>query len=246
MLNLFRIFGYEITYISKKFPEDMDREFEEIYKKCKEYTMTSIERMYALYKSVEYVVNSKIPGDFVECGVWKGGSSMVIAHSLLKMKEMDRKIYLYDTFAGMSKPGQKDIRISDSLPVIKIWEKKERKNYNEWDFSPLSEVEKNMFSTGYPRNNIIFAKGKVEETIPRTIPDQIALLRLDTDWYESTCHELNCLFPLLSVNGVLIIDDYGHYAGAKEAVDKYFKKNNIPILLNRIDYTGRLGIKLRK
>ncbi|MFN4149649.1 MAG: TylF/MycF/NovP-related O-methyltransferase, partial [Candidatus Sericytochromatia bacterium] len=73
---------------------------------------------------------------------------------------------------------------------------------------------------------------------------KISLLRLDTDWFESTYHELKYLFPLLSKNGVLIIDDYGHWKGAKEAVDKYIKEENITILLNRIDYTGRIGIKI--
>ena len=69
-------------------------------------------------------------------------------------------------------------------------------------------------------------------------------MRLDTDWYESTKHELTHLFPLLSSGGVIIIDDYGHWQGAKKAVDEYFEENNIKILLNRIDYTGRVGIKL--
>jgi O-methyltransferase len=101
-----------------------------------------------------------------------------------------------------------------------------------------------MLSTGYPEENLIFVKGKVENTIPGVTPDRICLLRLDTDWYESTYHELNYLFPRLSVNGVIIIDDYGHWQGAREAVDKYFQAKNVKILLNRIDYSGRVGIKV--
>ena len=101
-----------------------------------------------------------------------------------------------------------------------------------------------MLSTKYPKKNLIFIKGKVEDTIPLTVPPKIALLRLDTDWYESTYHELKYLFPLLSNKGALIIDDYGCWAGAKKAVDTYFDENKIVILLNRIDYTGRLGIKV--
>jgi hypothetical protein len=68
-------------------------------------------------------------------------------------------------------------------------------------------------------------------------------LRLDTDWYESTKHELVHQYPKLSVGGVLIIDDYGHWQGARQAVDEYFNDNRLPILLNRIDYTGRIAIK---
>ena len=226
-------------------PKDMDREFREIYEKCKDYTMTSIKSMYALYKTMEYLVNAKISGDFVECGVWQGGSPMIIACYLLKREETNRKIYLYDTFKGMSKPTAKDKSAFESSDSTVVWEKRERNNHNLWCYSSLSEVKANMLSTGYPQDNIIFVKGKVEDTIPGTMPSHIALLRLDTDWYESTYHELQYLFPLLTEGGILIIDDYGHWSGAKEAAEKYFKENNITILLNRIDYTVRLGVKCK-
>ena len=158
------------------------------------------------------------------------------------MNDAKRNIYLYDTFAGMSKPSKKDKRMFDSLDFMEIWKKKQRKEHNELSFSPLSEVRENMLSTKYPEKNLIFVEGKVEDTIPNKIPSKIALLRLDTDWYESTCHELKHLYPLLSHRGILIIDDYGYCKGSKEAVDEYFKNGN-PILLNRIDIAGRLGIK---
>jgi O-methyltransferase len=84
----------------------------------------------------------------------------------------------------------------------------------------------------------------VEDTIPNNIPEKIAILRLDTDWYESTRHELVHLFPRLSPYGVLIIDDYGCWQGAKKAVDEYISENNLRIFLSRIDSTGRIAIKL--
>jgi len=244
--------GYEIIIsghkraitIYKEFPKDMDAEFKVIYELCRDYTATSIERMYGLFKAIKYVIDAKIPGDFVECGVWRGGSTMLMAHTLLTCKDTTRKIYLYDTFAGMSKPTEKDVLIADSSPAMKTWRKMQKENYNAWAFSPLEEVQRNMKMTEYPHDAIIYVKGKVEDTIPATMPSQIALLRLDTDWYESTYHELKYLFPLIVPGGVLIIDDYGHFAGAKEAVDTYFKENNINMLLNRIDYTGRIGIKM--
>lgn len=239
--------GYEITPIKLNSEKIIEDEFREIYNKVKDYTMTSRYRMYALYKAVKYIVNSKIPGDFVECGVWRGGSSMVIAYTLLEMNEINRKIYLYDTFEGMSKPANNDYSISnktkfDIPSTILKWEKEKRKDYNNWDFSPLSEVKKNILSTGYPKDKIVFVKGKVEDTIPKVMPDKISVLRLDTDWYESTKHELIHLFPILVKNGVLIIDDYAYWAGCKKAVDEYL--SNKPILLNRIDHPGRLGIKI--
>ena len=226
-------------------PKDMDSEFREVYDKCKEYTMTSVESMYALYKNMEYVINAKISGDFVECGVWRGGSAMIIAYCLLKRGETHRKIYLYDTFKGMSKPTAKDKSAFESSDATLVWEKRQKNNHNLWCYSPLSEVKNNMLSTGYPQDNIIFVAGKVEDTIPGTIPSYIALLRLDTDWYESTYHELQYLYPLLTEKGVLIIDDYGHWSGAREATETYFKENNITMLLHRIDHTVRLGVKLQ-
>jgi hypothetical protein len=89
-----------------------------------------------------------------------------------------------------------------------------------------------------------FVKGKVEDTIPASTPDRIAILRLDTDWYASTRHELEHLYPLLAPGGVLIIDDYGHWEGCRQAVDEYFASRNLQVLLNRVDYTGRIAVKL--
>jgi O-methyltransferase len=83
----------------------------------------------------------------------------------------------------------------------------------------------------------------VEDTLPDQAPERIALLRLDTDWYASTKHELEQLYPRLAEGGVLIVDDYGHYEGARRAVDEYFRAAGEPVLLNRIDFSGRLVIK---
>ena len=144
----------------------------------------------------------------------------------------------------MPKPSEKDSTHFETSPTLKTWEKNQKKEHNTWAYSALNKVKSNMKKTKYPQKNIIYIKGKVEDTIPNIIPTKIAILRLDTDWYESTYHELIHLFPLLSNGGVLIIDDYGYWKGAKEAVDKYLKEKNIRILLNRIDNTGRIGIKI--
>lgn len=221
---------------------DQDDNFKKIYDLCKDYTMNSRERAYALYIAVKYIVDSKIPGDFVECGVYKGGNTMLIAHTLIEMEETNRKIYCYDTFEGMVQPTKDDYSVSNkSIQAIEKWEEKQKKDHNDWCFSPLSEVKDKMYSTKYPKENIIFIKGKVEDTIPEVMPSGIALLRLDTDWYESTKHELIHLFPLVTKNGVLIIDDYGAWAGSKKAVDEYFSDK--PILLNIMDVTGRIGVR---
>jgi O-methyltransferase len=241
------VFNYSVTRTDKLDPVmDNDEIFCRIYNEVKPFTMTSKERMFSLYKSVEYVIQNNIPGDFVECGVWKGGSAMLIAVFLLELKVKDRKIYLYDTFEGMSEPTNDDHKMENSeFLAIDKWNKQKTDDadVNEWCYAGLDEVRSNMMKTGYTADKIIFVKGKVEETIPTQAPSAIAILRLDTDWYESTRHELLHLYPLLSNKGVLIIDDYGHWAGAKKAVDEYFKKGEI--LLNRVDITGRVAIKFQ-
>ncbi len=218
-----------------------DKDFQSIYSKVgtrkSKYTLTSMERCYSLYKAIQYIAKGNIPGDIVECGVWRGGSAMLAALTLIKNDQTYRKIYLYDTYEGMSKPTDKDIDIH-GVPYRLLWEKEK-----ELLTVSLNEVKKNMLSTGYPEENIIFIKGMVEDTIPLTIPNQVALLRLDTDLYESTYHELIHLYPKVIPQGVLIIDDYGHFQGAQEATDKYFSEKSRKILLHRIDYSCRIGIK---
>lgn len=226
-------------------PDIKEAKFWDLYNFCKPYSMTGIERMYSLYTSVNYVLSNNIKGDFVECGVWRGGSAMMIAKILLHRNVTDRKIYLYDTFEGMSAPTVDDINIVGQDATILLGQDELSKDSKLWCYADLADVQKNMNSTGFAQGNIVYVKGKVEETIPATIPgENIALLRLDTDWYESTKHELIHLYPKLQANGVLIIDDYGHWEGCKKAVDEYFEKNKINMLLNRVDYTCRVGVKI--
>jgi O-methyltransferase len=218
-----------------------DADAERVLAFCRPYTMTSRERMFALFQAVRYLHANRIAGSVVECGVWRGGSSMVAAMTFRELGDTNRDFFMYDTYEGMSAPGEKDVDFRDNK-MTDTWE-----NVKQDDklmcFSTLEEVQNNMMRTGYPAERIYYVKGKVEDTIPATLPGSIALLRLDTDWYESTRHELEHLYPLLSVNGVLIIDDYGHWKGARAAVDEYFAARNIHPLLNAIDYSGRIMIK---
>ncbi len=225
------------------YPPDFDDTNIEICTAVKPYTMTSPERINALIDAVRYVVTNKIDGAMVECGVWKGGSTMAMMLTLKKLGDETREFYLYDTFAGMSEPTEADVSFEGDKAHKTFSDLKTAEDASDWCFSSLEEVRENTLSTGYKNNNIFFVEGKVEDTIPKTIPRKIAVLRLDTDWYESTKHELIHLFPLLQPNGVLIIDDYGHWEGARKAVDEYISDKEICILLNRIDYTGRIGIK---
>lgn len=231
-------FGYDIVKKPKEIQTDRsDAKFQEIYHKVRPYTMTSIDRIWSLYNSVNYISQNKIEGDIVECGVWRGGSSMVAALSLINNKDTQRHLYMYDTYEGMSEPTGEDVSIHGDTGED-TWQ-----GINQC-YADFPDVERNIGSTNYPKNQIHMIKGKVEETIPHQIPEKISILRLDTDWYESTYHELVHLYPRLVKGGVLIIDDYGHWQGARKAVDQYFQENNIPVLLNWIDYTGRVAVKI--
>jgi hypothetical protein len=217
----------------------------EIVAAVRELTMTSPERILSLCNAVDYLADNKIEGDFVECGVWRGGSMAAAAMTLVGSKtenEMHRRLWMYDTYDGMSEPTEHDVDYTGRTAEALMGEQDRMDAKSVWCRSPLDQVKLTMENTGYPLERIEFVKGKVEETLPTKTPDQIAMLRLDTDWYESTRCELEHLFPKLVPGGVLIIDDYGHWDGCKRAVDEYFQQNEIAMLLNRIDYTGRIGI----
>ncbi|HYS07594.1 MAG TPA: TylF/MycF/NovP-related O-methyltransferase [Myxococcales bacterium] len=199
------------------------------------HTMTSPERIVALAEAVRYVCRNRIPGAVVECGVWRGGSMMAAALTLKEQGDTSRELVLFDTFEGMSPPAARDVNLRGTHADLAAPK----------GSSAASQevVAAGVASTGYPMDRVRLVKGKVEETIPAHAPGEIALLRLDTDWYASTLHELEHLYPRLSRGGVLIIDDYGHWKGAKEAVDVYFQRLSPRPMLSRIDYTGRSCIR---
>ncbi|MGH2922901.1 MAG: TylF/MycF/NovP-related O-methyltransferase [Solirubrobacterales bacterium] len=211
------------------------------------HSMTGVARMLATVDAVRHCVRREIPGPFAECGVWRGGSVLAMLLTLRDLGIDDRDVYLYDTFEGMTEPTEHDTS-QFHRPAVEEWHEAEREGVRLYDdaFDPESfneeVVRENIGLAGYPQSRLHLVKGPVEATIPDTVPDRLALLRLDTDWYESTLHELQHLYPLLSPGGVLIVDDYGHWEGARRAVDEYFEGQDAP-LLSRIDYTGRIAVK---
>jgi hypothetical protein len=221
---------------------NLEPEFLALYEQCRQYTMTSWERLYALYKSLQYTVENRIPGDLVECGVWRGGSMQLVAHVLQSLGDTNRTLFLYDTFEGMTEPDPAfDIDFSGN-EAVNDWREVQRRGV-KWAYAPVEEVQEVIASSGYPMEKVKLVKGRVEETIPATIPASIALLRLDTDWYSSTKHEMEHLYPKLSPQGILILDDYGHYQGARRGVDEYLSTLDKKPLLQRVDYSCRLAVK---
>lgn len=218
----------------------------EIIARALPLSITSLPRVQAVIDAVRYCEARRVPGAFAECGVWRGGSVLAMILSLQQLGVTDRDIYLYDTFEGMVEPTEADTT-PFGASATEIWDAAQGSDHKPWpeyfneDFNE-DVVRETLLATGYPEKRLHFVKGRVEDTIPNVAPPEIALLRLDTDWYESTRHELIHLYPRVSPGGVLIIDDYGHWEGSARAVDEYLTEH-VPLLLSRIDYSGRMAVK---
>jgi O-methyltransferase len=237
--------GFDIVrYQPHKKPvslEDLTDGEIEIVESVRPFTYTDDTRVAALMYAVGYITEHKIPGNVAECGVWRGGSMMAVARALMSHGDSSRHLYLYDTFEGMSEPTEHDKRFSGESAKLLL--DREPVGTGVWCLASIEDVRTNMLSTGYPEEKVHFIKGKVEETLPSVLPDQLALLRLDTDWYESTKHELIHLFPLLDSRGLLIIDDYGHWQGVRKAIDEYFSEHKLNLYLHRVDYSCRVAVR---
>ncbi len=231
--------GYQITHAT---PEDFDPEHRAVVRRVGPYTMTTPERIESCIGAVEYVVRNRLPGAVVECGVWRGGSAMAMALTLMRLAETERPLYLFDTFEGMTAPTGADVDVTGSAAADRL--ATADRDESIWAYAPLEQVRQAMLGTGYPADRIHLVAGRVEETLPAAAPEQISVLRLDTDWYESTKHCLIHLFPRLVRGGVLLLDDYGFWRGARRAVDEYIAEHSLPLLLHRVDSTGRAAVKL--
>jgi hypothetical protein len=242
-----RRFGLQISRVTSttaRLPVEATADEQSLIASLGPYTMTSGERLWSLINAVRYVVNEGIPGDFVECGVWRGGSVMAIAQQLLAMGVRDRRIWLYDTFAGMTQPTSEDVEASTGVTARQMLaETPVGDGRNVWCVAGRGDVETNLRTTGYPFDRFTFVEGDVTETVHVEAPPSISLLRLDTDWYASTKAGLDVLYPRLVVGGVCILDDYGHWRGARTAVDEYFSSRGFRPFMHPIDYSGRIFIK---
>lgn len=195
-------------------------------------------------EAIEYILNYNIQGALVECGVDQGAQPFLWIQTLLQHNCTDRDIYLYDTFTGMTEPTDDDYSVTDSLmyhctaqQVRYEWQKQQRDDHNEWCYGSLEQVQHNLYQTSYPRDKIHFIKGDVSDTlrIKENIPDQIALLRMDTDWYESSKLEMNVLYPHVVKNGVVIMDDYYHWNGQRKATDEYLREHQLNYTVHRVN-----------
>ena len=195
--------------------------------------MTSVERISCLYDCLEQVRINNIPGDYVECGVWKAGNILGIARYLEYYNQLNSQLWLYDTFEGMTAPEEIDVTY-DGESAMDTY-KQESINCH----SPIEETQYTLSHTNYPVDKFRFVIGDICQTllVSENIPDSISILRLDTDWYASTKIELEVLWDKVMPGGFMIIDDYGHWQGCRKAVDEFFPDQTV---LKYIDHTCRL------
>lgn len=253
---------YKLLPPRTPYPPDFSEQEKQLCVAVAPYTMTGPERIVAFANAIRYVTTNDIPGAVVECGVWRGGSMMAAALTLLATGRPTRKLYLFDTFEGMSRPEEVDRdasgrsaaniladtpRVADFRPRVANYSKwalaPDNATFNMWCIASAAEVRANLEATGYPMDLVHLVAGRVEDTLPSQAPEVISVLRLDTDWYGSTKHELEQLYERLSPGGVLIIDDYGNWEGCRKATDEFFAGRRFKPLLQRVDFTGRCCVK---
>lgn len=250
--KILKNFSYEIKKIKKKNPLLFNlknkNNFEEYYEICKNESLNvSKERFVSLYQTINYIYKNNIDGDFVECGVFMGGSAMMMSYAMseFEINNKNKMIWLYDTFEGMANPSIHDENILNEKATIELKNKTKKENSKDiWAYSSINYVKENINKTNISSDRVKYVKGLVEETLSKDKPKKISLLRLDTDFYESTKVELEELYPLLEIGGAIIIDDYGHWKGCKKAVDEYFE-NKKNIFFQQIDYSGLIGVKTK-
>lgn len=223
-------------------PADYDDDMRQIWPKVKDRTMNLHEKVYFLLESVRYLERHRIEGAIVECGVWRGGSMLAVAHMLSRLGAVQRDLYLFDTYSGMTEPNDRDTHIWAHKPATEIMATKDAASAPIWAAADVEDVRSGFSSVAYPAERLHFIPGRVEDTIPGQAPDRIALLRLDTDWYESTKHELEHLYHRLAPGGVLVIDDYGSWQGSKDATDEFLANTGEPLMLTKVG-RGRVAVR---
>jgi O-methyltransferase len=246
LLELVGRTGYRLGFkMVPLMPPECDAETADIVRRVAPYTLTSTERVMVLCDALAYLTRARIPGAIVECGVGRGGSMMAAALALARLGDTDREFYLYDTFTHQPPPGARD-ELPPALAGLSGSFQRHEIDDPVLAERRIDDVRDLIASTGYPTERVNFIPGLVEETIPGRAPGQIALCRLDTDWYGSVAHEMRHLYPRISPGGVLVIDDYGDLPGARRAVDEYLDREAPePVMLTRIDESARVAVRPR-
>ena len=228
----------------------LDDQSRDILRAGRGWTMCAPLQQHFVLDSTRHIVESDRKGAIVECGVWRGGMMQIAARTALAYAgDVSRlpSIWLFDTFEGM--PAPESVRDRDLHNGVHAVEHLARApkvgpdgQHSVWCVADLADVRAGMESVGYPADLVHFVPGRVEETIPSHGPDEIALLRVDTDWEGSTRHVLDALFDRVVSGGMIAFDDYESWEGARYAVDDFFSSRGMRPMLTRLD-KGRVYIK---
>lgn len=226
----------EINYQEKQqqnhlnaFLKVVDPSFLNYYQKIRKDTMLSTEALYDLWWSVKYICNNNLNGDIIEFGVWRGGALELIAYALNEYQGSNR-IIGFDTFEGHPKPGKNEVDIWGNDMQKKFKEEKAGK----WAYAKYEYVLSNLNNV---YKNVQLYKGLVDESIDDNKVGNIAILRLDMDWYKPTKIVLQKFYAKIQKGGLLIIDDYGHHSGARQAVDEFIVENNLILNFRHVNYS---------
>jgi hypothetical protein len=193
--------------------------------------LLTLEKFYSLYGAIHYVCDRRVQGDIIECGVWKGGAMMLVADVLTSRGMTGYDLYLYDTFTGFVERSENDVNGAGvAIGNVKF------KSF-------VDETRANLALSPYPAEKLHFVPGDVRETVKPESHHHIALLRLDTDTYATTLHELNAFYDRIVTGGVLIIDDYGYSRGCREAVEEFFSTRP-KVYLQRTNAGARTAVKV--
>jgi len=207
-------------------------DFTEIYNKVRHHTMLSPERLYDLYLSRKYVESASIPGDVLEIGVFRGGA---IGMSLLASSSSRLHIGI-DNFVGHSEPSLDEFDLWGNS-MQERWSQETQGGKESWPNQQIESTHEFLTSLNSASPFKLIKKDIIELDTQdlSVITNSLAILRVDVDWYPETLKSLEVFWPLLSVGGVLILDDYGHHSGARKACDEFFADYNLRFI--HVDYS---------
>ena len=194
----------------------------------KAHTMIGMKRLDNIQMCAENIIKENIPGDFFETGTWRGGSVIFMRAILKAYGITNRNVYVADSFEGLPQPSPE------------LYPQDSGDEHHKIDFLSVSleTVKSNFERYGLLDEQVKFLKGWFSDTLPSAPVEQIALLRLDGDMYESTMDGLTNLYPKLSIGGYIIIDDYKAVPACKPAVDDYRQSHGITESIMDIDWAG--------
>ncbi|MBI3551715.1 MAG: class I SAM-dependent methyltransferase [Elusimicrobia bacterium] len=254
--KVFDRLGYEVR--KKGAPRlgyDLEDEARRLIEKVRPYTMLPDERLITLYQQVVHCESAGVPGDFVECGVWKGGAVALMALANLKRGAARRSIHLFDAFTQICEPD----KAVDGAKAVRQAREFGRGGSAEGRMRPLEGFYDSMGGPGTLEGNkdllerqvrydpafLHYHRGWFQETMPQDAPKigRIAILRLDGDWYASTKVCLEHLYDKVVKGGFVVVDDYGCYEGCRKAVDEFRSERKIADYLHHIDADGRYWLK---